>query len=168
MTLSVETLCTVMVFHQHQWDVSFYKFYRVYCVECGWKIQSHNSKKMIPGLCRNQVSLSTDETHCQQWPGRNPYWEPGNILSSVRNFKSASCTTTLRILLKVGRIDMSLYNAASLGFLLFLLNTGWTIASLKMSGNIPVLKLMLQILAIGLAKTLIPFLEFLLEFHLHQ
>ena len=55
---------------------------------------------------------------------------------------------------------MGLYDAGSLGILLFPLNTACIIASLKMSGNIPVLKLMLQIVAIGLAKTLIPFFRF--------
>ena len=72
------------------------------------------------------------------------------------------------ILLKDGRIEIGLYDAGFLGFLPLPLNTGCTIASLKMSGNMPELRLILQILAIGLARTLIPFSTLQSKFHLHQ
>ena len=50
-----------------------------------------------------------------------------------------------------------------LGFLPLPLNIGYTIASLNTFGNMPVLKLMLQILAIGLAKTFVPFFKISVE-----
>ena len=62
-----------------------------------------------------------------------------------------------KILLRAGRIEIGLYDAGSLGFLPSPLYTGCTIASLKISGNMPVLRLILQILAIGPAKTFMPF-----------
>ena len=78
---------------------------------------------------------------------------------SMSHSRSASRTAVSRILLKEGRIEIGRYDAGSRGSFPLLLKTGQTIASLKMSGNIPELRLILQTWAIGPARTTTPFFQ---------
>ena len=64
-----------------------------------------------------------------------------------------SQTTVSIILLREGRIDIGRYHPGSRGSFPLPLNTGCIMACLRMSGNIPVLRLKLHMQAIGLAST---------------
>ena len=75
------------------------------------------------------------------------------------NSRSASRTAISSILLKEGRMEIGQYDPGSCGSFPLPLKTGWTIASLKMSGNIPELRLKLQTRAIRPTRTATPFFQ---------